>query len=626
MADLVKKDVKYLNKDFAQFRRNLINFTKTYFPNTYNDFNESSPGMMFMEMAAYVGDVLSFYTDTQARESLLMHAEERHNVYNLAAMFGFKPKTFTPATVTLDAYQLVPAIGTGTSAKPNMKYATTIKAGAQIANTNGRKFRTLDAIDFKYTSSISTTDVTVYELDDTGNVTYYLLKKQVPAVSGEVKELEFKFENPKVYDKIVLPEEDNNVLEILECRDDDNNLWNEVNYLAQDTIMEDIRNIPYNDPDLSVFEGSAPYILKLKRTPRRFVTRLREDNRTELQFGAGISSEADEDIIPNPKNIGMGLDYLKRDVDTSLDPSNFLYTSTYGVAPNNTTLSIKYTVGGGVEDNSAANTITQKELVEFEPAIEPLDETLLEQAQESVQFNNPHPAVGGKAANNLDSIRQDAMANFAAQNRAITREDYIVRAYSMPSKFGSVSKAYIIQDNQIDSSDPTTRIPNPLALNLYCLGYDVNKNFVPLNEAIQQNLKTYIGQFRMLTDAVNIKSAFVINIGIEFELVVRPNYNANETVLRCIEYLKNRFDNDKIQINEPIMITNLMSKMDSIEGVQSVVDIDVTNLYNTNDGYSGNLYDIDQATKNRVIYPSLDPSIFEVKYPNKDIRGRVVTL
>ena len=230
MADLVKKDVKYLNKDFSQFRSNLINFTKTYFPNTYNDFNESSPGMMFMEMAAYVGDVLSFYTDTQARESLLMHAEERHNVYNLAAMFGFKPKTFTPATVTLDAYQLVPAIGTGTSAKPNMKYATTIKAGAQIANTNGRKFRTLDAIDFKYTSSISTTDVTVYELDDTGNVTYYLLKKQVPAVSGEVKELEFKFENPKVYDKIVLPEEDNNVLEILECRDDDNNLWNEVNY------------------------------------------------------------------------------------------------------------------------------------------------------------------------------------------------------------------------------------------------------------------------------------------------------------------------------------------------------------------------------------------------------------
>ena len=582
--------------------------------------------MMFMEMAAYVGDVLSFYTDQQARESLLTHAEERHNVYNLAAMFGFKPKTFTPARVLLDAYQLVPAKGSGAATEPDMKYALTVKSGATVSNTNGKIFRTLDAVDFKYTSSVSTTDVSVYEIDNSGQITYYLLKKQVEAVSGEIKTATFDFNEPKVYDKIVLPKEDTNVLEILECRDSDNNLWTEVNYLAQDTIMEEIRNIPFNDPELSQFEGSAPYILKLSRTPRRFVTRLREDNRTEIQFGAGISSDADEDIITNPKNVGLGLDYLKRNIDTSLDPSNFLYTSTYGQAPNGTTLTIKYTVGGGVEDNSAANTITQREVVEFEPAIEPLDETVLEQSQDSVQFNNPQPAVGGKAANNLDNIRQDAMANFAAQNRSITKEDYIVRCYAMPAKFGSVSKAFIIQDNQIDTSDPTTRIPNPLALNLYTLGYDNNKNFIKLNRAIKENLKTYLSQFRMMTDAVNIKDAFIINLGIEFEIIVRPNYNANEVILRCIDFLKTRFNNDRMQINEPIIISSLMSDIDQIEGVQSVVDIEFTNLYDTNDGYSGNLYDVDQATKNRIIYPSLDPSIFEIKYPNKDIRGRAVTL
>ena len=389
--------------------------------------------------------------------------------------------------------------------------------------------------------------------------------------------------------------------------------------------MESIRNIPFNDPGLAEFQGSAPYILKLKRTPRRFVTRLREDDRTEIQFGSGISSDADEEIVPNPKNVGMGLDYLKRTVDTSIDPSNFLYTSTYGISPSNTTLTITYTVGGGVGDNVAANTITTKDVVEFENPVDVLDNALLTSAQNSVQFNNPNPAVGGKSLNNLENIRQDAMANFAAQNRAITKEDYIVRCYAMPAKFGSVAKAYIVQDNQIDSTNPADRIPNPFALNLYCLGYDKNKNFIPLNRAIRENLRTYLKQFRMVTDAINIKNAFVINIGIDFEIIVRPNYNANEVILRCIEYLKNRFDNDKMSINEPIIVGNLFSELDKIEGVQSVVDIEITNLFDTNEGYSGNVYDIDGATKNRVVYPSLDPSIFEIKYPLKDIKGRTVT-
>ena len=195
----------------------------------------------------------------------------------------------------------------------------------------------------------------------------------------------------------------------------------------------------------------------------------------------------------------------------------------------------------------------------------------------------------------------------------------------MPAKFGSVAKAYIVQDNQIDSTSPGDRIPNPFALNLYCLGYDKNKNFIKLNRAIRENLRTYLKQFRMVTDAINIKNAFVINVGIDFEVIVRPNYNSNEVILRCIEYLKNRFDNDRMSINEPIIVGNLFSELDKIDGVQSVVDIEVTNLFDTNAGYSGNVYDIDGATKNRVVYPSLDPSIFEIKYPLKDIKGRTVT-
>ena len=626
MADLVKKDVKYLNKDFAQLRKNLVNFTKTYFPNTYNDFNESSPGMMFLEMSAYVGDVLSFYTDTQARESLLSQAEERYNIYQLAQMMGHKPKTFTPSTTKVDAYQLVPAEGSGTSARPDMKYALTVKSNAELVTEGGQKFRTLDSVDFKFSSSANPTTVTVYELDDAANVTYYLLKKQVDVVSGTIKTKDYTFGDPKIYDKIVLPEEDTNVLEIIEIRDQDNNIWYEVPYLAQDTIMKPIRNIPFNDPELSQHQGSVPYIMKLQKTARRFVTRLREDNRTEIQFGSGISAEASEDIIPNPLNVGSGLTSLKRTIDMSIDPSNFLYTNTYGQTPSDTTLTVKYSVGGGVKDNVSANTITQKSSISFENAIEPLDSTLLTSAKDSVQFNNPEPAIGGKQANNIDSIRQEAMANFAAQNRSITKEDYIVRCYSMPAKFGSVSKAYILQDSQIDSTDPNSRIANPFALNLYVLSYDDNKNFVKPNKAIQENLKTYLGQFRMMTDAVNIKTAFVINIGIEFEIIVLPNYNANEVVLRCIDFFKKRFDNDKMQINAPILTSNLMAELDNVEGVQSVNEIEIVNKYDTKLGYSGNVYDIETATKNKILYPSLDPCIFEIKYPNKDIKGRTVII
>ena len=390
--------------------------------------------------------------------------------------------------------------------------------------------------------------------------------------------------------------------------------------------MLPIRNIPFNDPELSEYQGSVPYIMKLQKTSRRYITKLREDNRTVIQFGSGISSDADEEILPNPKNVGQGLTYLKRTVDESLDPTNFLYTSTYGLSPNNTTLTVKYSVGGGVQDNVAANTITTKGTVEFEDVTEPVDGTLLTQAQNSVEFNNPEPATGGKKANNIDNIRQDAMANFAAQNRSITKEDYIVRCYAMPAKFGSISKAYILQDNQIDTSDPNNRIPNPLALNLYVLSYDANKNFTNPNDAIKENLRTYLAQFRMMTDAVNIKKAFVVNIGIEFEIIPRPNYNANEVVLRCIDYLKNRFDNDKMQINQPIMLSNLYSEMDSVEGVQSVTEIEIINKYDTVEGYSGHVYDIEAATKNRILYPSLDPCIFEIKYPNKDIKGRTVII
>ena len=617
MADLIKKDVKYLNKDFAQFRQNLINFAKNYFPDTYQDFNESSPGMMFVEMSSYVGDVLSYYTDNSFKESLLSTAEESSNILALSQLFGYKPRLNAPATCTLDVFQLVPAKGTGASASPDMEYALTVASGMEVSTDDGIVFHTEESLDFSQEP-----EITVYEIDASGNVVRYLLKKQVKVISGDIKSIDFSFTDPKPYDKIILP--DTNVIDIISCTDSAGNIWYETDYLAQDTIFEDIANIPFNDPDLSQYRSTVPYILKLRKTARRFTSRLRDDNRVELLFGSGVSSDADEEIIPNPKNVGHGLEYLRRTTTSNVDPTNFLYTSTYGIAPSNTTLTIRYSFGGSTEENVGINSIVNVNTVNY------LNETGLvdlTSTKSSLAVINSEPAIGARSKQNLDSIRQNALASFAAQNRAITREDYIARVYSMPSRFGTVAKAYIIGDSQINTEDktyPAETIANPYALNLYILAQDANNNFTDANQAILENLRTYLSQYRMLTDALNIKSAFIINLGVNFEIIPKPNINSNEVVLRCIDRLKTLLSNDRMQINGPLNISSIISDLDSLEGVQSVPTFEFYNLHQTSRGYSGNQYDIPSAIKNNILYPSLDPSIFEIKYPNADIKGKVV--
>jgi hypothetical protein len=289
-------------------------------------------------------------------------------------------------------------------------------------------------------------------------------------------------------------------------------------------------------------------------------------------------------------------------------------------------LTVVYSIGGGVGDNVSVNTLTTIDSVTYNTSTQIYDIDLTS-TKDTVAVNNPVAATGGKSKESIDNIRQNAMAAFAAQNRAITREDYISRCYAMPGRFGSVAKAYIVADTQINTNDreyPQETISNPLALNLYTLGYDNNKNFVALNMAIQENLRTYLSNYRMLTDAINIKTAYIVNIGVEFEIIPRPNANSNEVLLRCVNRLKELLDNERMQINGSISISNLMTEIDKLDGVQSVTKLDIINLYDKNRGYSGNVYNIQSATKNGIIYPSLDPCIFEIKYPNSDIKGRII--
>ena len=620
----VKKDISYLGKDFNQFRKNLIDFTKQYFPTQYTDFNESSPGMLFMEMAAYVGDVLSYYSDNNLKESLLEQASERKNIYDLSKALGYNAKNTIPAHVNLDVFQLLPAAGTGSAVRPSWDYALTVKSGMRVKQKAGDiEFRTTELIDFNFSSSNNPTEITVYESDDsTKSPTYYLLKKQVSARSGNIETSTFTFNTPKPYDKIVLPP--TNTMEIISVVDSDGDVWSEVPYLAQDTMFDEVQNLLENDPELANYRDSSPYLLKLRKTSKRFISRIRSDNRIELQFGAGVSDNNDEEVIPNPTNVGNGLAGFRKPIDVNIDESNFLYTRAYGQAPANTTLTVTYTTGKGVSENLPSNELTK--IVSAEYNDDPnsnINRNLLNFTKNSLAVNNPLPATGAKSKDTLQDIKNNAMANFATQNRLVTRDDYIIRSYSMPPKFGSGAKAYIVPDDQIMQQELLEkRIANPLAMNLYVLGFNSSKQLTTVNEAIKTNLKNYLNYYRMLTDAVNIKDAFIINIGIDFEVTVRSNYNSNEVLLSCINSLRSYFNVDKWQINQPIIKADVLNLLGSISGVQSVVGIQFKNLFDRTQNYADNPYDLETATRKGIIYPSLDPSIFEIKFPDKDIKGK----
>ena len=646
---LVSKEVNYLGRDFTDIRNNLIEFAKNYFPNQYNDFNEASPGMMFVEMASYVGDVLNYYVDNQFRETLLQFAEERKNVLAIAQSYGYKPKLATPATVQRTVSVEVPAkvAGSGATATttPDLDYAGVLSANSVVVSGNGVEFTLLDDVNFKASSSLDRMKVELLDQESGAIPTFFRLTKKVLAQSGVRESEDFTFTNAKEFDKIVLSNE--KVTEIVSVTDSNNNKYYQVPFLAQDTIFETEQNTTLNDPDLGEFETDTPYLLKLIKSSRRFTTYVRDDNKMELRFGSGISDNADEEIIPNPDNVGSSLGSGVSRLDESFDPSNFLKTQTFGLAPSNTTLTVEYNYGGKVEDNVASNSITGFTRKVYTISTEGLDGAKKASAESSIKITNETPASGGSSTETLTQIKENAAAYFNAQNRAVTKADYITRAYSLPQKYGNIAKAYIVQDEQLElqgqlqvidgqvvDTRTATKQPNPLALNMYLLGYNADKKLVNLNRAVKQNLKVYLSQYRILTDAINIKDGYIINIGVKFNIIVKRGYNKNDVLFKAIQTVKQFFAPDKWQMNQPIVLSDLAYQISLVDGVVSLVApqvnnpnndlILIENKFETGLGYSGNIYDIGSASQEGIVYPSLDPSIFELKFPNSDIEGKVV--
>lgn len=614
----VKRDIKYLNRDFTSLRTTLIEYAKTYFPTVYNDFSPASPGMMFIEMSAYVGDVMAFYLDNQLQETYLQYARQTNNLYELAYMFGYRPKVTGVATTNIDFYQQVPSKLSSSLYIPDFDYSLIIGENSTITSTSNNKisFLVQDNIDFKTSSSLDPTEVTIYQTSE-GLPVSYLLKKTRQAISATINTTTFSFNDPVQFDTRTIT--DSNIIGIIDITDSQGNVWYEVDYLGEDMIYKKLKN---TNPNIPIpVSTDVPYTLKLEQVQRRFTSRFITSGSLQIQFGAGNTQDTDELIVPNPNNVGIGLPFQQTKLTTAYSPTNFIFTNTYGIAPSATTLTVRYLTGGGVSANVVSNDlITFNGTVNYQ--IQNLDPATANIYRNTLAVNNSQAASGGGSGDTIEQIRQNTLSTFPTQLRTVTPDDYLIRALSLPSSYGTVAKAYV----EKTKANSVTTGENVSLLDLYILTYDSNSNLKVSSEILKQNLSLYMSQNGMLGDNINIKDAFIVNIGVNFDIVVNSSYNANEVLLKSLDAVRTYFDINTWQINQPIILKELSILIDKVDGVLTVNNLNIVNIAGESIGYSQYTYDLQGATINNIVYPSLDPMIFEVKYPDIDIKGRVVIL
>lgn len=607
-----KKDVNLLAKDFSSYRQKLIDFSKTYFPNTYNDFTEGSVGNMFIELTSYVGDVLSYNIDYNFKESLLTNASEERNIIRLAQSLGYKVPLSSGAVTSLKVYQLLPAIEENGEFVPDWTYALKINSNMKVGTDQNQNttFRTLEPIDFSDMEELSDINQykSIYQEDNDGNPTFFLIEyfRDVPVVAGNEKEMTVNVGDPEQFFTVELPDDD--VIDIVSVKDSDGNKYYEVDYLAQDSIISQVQLDRNEEPF---------YQPKILKVPRRFITKVNKNLRKEIQFGAGTTVDIDEEVISSI----FQADNKTGDTELAIDPSSFSTSKTYGKAPANTTLTIKYTTGGGVESNVGQNDLTNVNEVVFANDTSTLseqEERTLNQMKTTLTVTNEEKATGGRGRLSPEEIRENALALFNSQKRCVTARDYKSRILSMPSRFGNVSKAFV-KRNEVQNRN-SSRKPT---INCYLLSYDNNRKLSTLNQQTKKNISLYLNQFRMLTDGVNLLDGYVINISVDFEISVYSSFNKNEVLLRAIEVVKEFFDTDKMDFNQAIYVNDLELQLGNVEGVRTVNKVDIKNKTSDDGNYSNSLYPVKSALKDKIIYPSKEPAVFEVKYPNSDIQGRV---
>tara|TARA_Y100000592_G_C5481193_1_gene325638 strand:- start:7142 stop:8983 length:1842 start_codon:yes stop_codon:yes gene_type:complete len=595
----------FLNKDFNDLRSQLLDYARTYFPDRIQDFSESSLGGLFLDLAAYVGDVNSFYLDHQFRELDPETAVERENIERMARNSGVDIRGATPAVVDVTFTLRVPAERVGTIYRPNTKCLPLLRRNSSVLADNDVTFSLVDDLDFSETDSIgellATKKVSVFNAD--GTPSEYEVSRQGSCVSGDRRTESFTIPDDNVpFRTITLGAAD--ISEVIDVRDIEGNIYYEVDFLTEDTVFSSVENI---DDDNKLVKDNIVVI----PAPFRFTKQYSSTTAlTTIQFGSGDANTIEGDIIPDPSELALPLFGKKQFSRFTVDPTRLLRTRTLGISPRNTTLSVQYRSGGGSDHNVSARSISVPSgiIMTFPEGPTAANELSV---RASISVINQNPALGGDDAQTIEEIRALIGSARNNQNRIVTKQDLISRIYSMPTNFGSVFRVGLGSNSR-----------NPLASNLFILSKDGDGFLSFSPDALKKNLSTYLDQFRLVSDAIDILDGKIVNISIEFEIAADPNFNADSVLSRAIEKIVNYMDISNFQIGQPIRLSDLNNLIYNTPGVVSVIDIKVVNISSDIGArkYSSVVHNIPLNTRKGLILPPAG-GIFELKYSNFDVKG-----
>ena len=601
----------YLARDFDGFRAVILDYARQYYPDRIQDFSESSLGGLLMDMAAYVGDNMSFYMDHLYGELNSDTAIETNNIEKIIKNAGIPIVGSSPALVYVDFYIEVPVLEDGILT-PDPTLLPTISAGGLVRSDSGIQFSLIEDVQFWHldlSTGLISVDKDVIVTNGRkigGNIVSKILKKSGLCSSGTEITQNFSLNDFIPFRRLTLSQKD--VTEIISVIDGLGNSYYEVDSLSNDVVYKNVLNVSGNN-------ALVKDALKVIPAPYRFTKDMTLGNRsTTLTFGGGTADSLDDDVIPDPSEFAISLPYSQTFSRVSINPQKMLKTATLGVAASNTTLTVTYRYGGGLDHNIDPKSIRDAMNISMIFPENPATGLQL-QVKGSLEVSNPKNAAGGEDPPTTDQLLALVPTVKNSQERIVTKEDLIARVYSMPSNFGRVFRASV-------SKNPN----NPLAAQLFIVSRNSNQELISSPDALKINLKRYLNSYRMISDAIDVLDAAIINLELYFQIVADPALNKSTLLQSIITDLQSYFNIKNFNINQPIVMSDIISIIFSKPGVIAVDKIQFNNMYGTikNKQYSSIAFDVQLNTRNQILYPPTG-AIFEVKYPDINITGKAVS-
>ena len=596
---MAKRPINYTSRDFTSIKEDLVNYAQRYYPTTFKDFSEASFGALMLDMVAYVGDQLSFYTDFQTNEGFLDSAIQYDSINRLSNILGYKTPGAAQSTGQAAFYIIAPA--DANSRGPDLDYFPILQNGTVLSSDNNSVFTLIEDVDFTDPSN----QITVARTDvSTGNPTFFAVRAYGQVVSGQRYTDTITIGDYIRFNRQKLSKE--NITEVLSVVDNQGNEYYQVDFLTQDVIIQEFKNTTSD-------RIAVPYIMKIKPVPRRFVTEHTSQGETFIQFGYGSADNLTGNVVADPSDVVLDVTGRQYVSDLTFDPTNLIQTDKFGVVPTDTVLTVRYTANTSDEVNLAVDalrSVVSPQLSFKNQAL--LDPALVSSVIASMEVENEEPILGDTSILTGEEIKQRAYGTFASQNRAVTRTDYINLIYRMPSKFGKVKRANVVRD--VDSLKRN--------LNVYLLSENSVGNLVQPNQTLKQNTRIWLNKYRMINDTIDILDAKVINIGINFKVLPELDVNRYELLETCVQKLKDEYLNIKFNVGEAVYISEIYKLLNEVPGVVDTMEVE---LFNTVGGlYSNYRFNVDSnlSDDGRFLVVPEDAAA-EVLFPSTDIVGAV---